>query len=116
MAEPERLSPAARSTVGDPATELLVSAASAWEIAIKTRLGKLPGGERLLDCYQEHVLHLRADEVDITRADALLAGSLRWTHRDPFDRVLAAQAMARGIVLVTVDRAFDALPGLRPRW
>lgn len=110
VAAPDRLSAPVRQHLLDPSTDLLVSAASAWEIATKHRLGKLPDAAVLLDGWDDALVQLRADPLPITHGDALRAGRYGTTHRDPFDRLLAAQAEHRGARLVTADAAFAAFP------
>lgn len=107
--EPDKLSVAARSTIEDPDNGLWASAASAWEISIKVRAGKLA-----LDV--QTLFRRAAAEgigfLGIGIDDAINAGSLDWTHRDPFDRMIAAQAQRAGFRLLTRDAAFNTLPGL----
>ncbi len=98
--------------LADPANRLLVSSASAMEVATKVRLGKLAGGAALVAGWLDSVDRLRAEELAVTTAHALLAGTLAWSHRDPFDRLLAAQALGDGLVLVSADRVFRGLGGL----
>lgn len=94
-----------------------VSAGSAFEVALKVRLGKFPGAASLRDSWTEARTRLSALELPVTTEQALLAGTIDWDHRDPFDRLLAAQALDRGLTLVTADRAFDAVADLRVvRW
>lgn len=116
LTEPTRMPDQLVERLSDPANELLVSAASAWECATKHRLGKLPGADAVLASFTEHLANLGATEVPISTADALLAGSLDWTHRDPFDRVLAAQSIRRSVALVSRDPIFSALPGVHVLW
>lgn len=116
LRDPESLSSAAGSLLTDPATELLVSAATPWEIATKHRIGTLPDAEPLLLGYAGHLSRLGARELPITSRHALAAGSLTWTHRDPFDRVLAAQSILEDVPLVSRDAAFSTLAGLRVLW
>ena len=108
LMEPERLSARARNLIEDPANALLVSAASAWEIASKHRLGRLPEAEAVVRGFQRHLTTLQAVELRISVEHALLAGSLPGEHRDPFDRMLAAQALVEGVPLLTVDPIFTA--------
>ena len=89
---------------------LLVSAASAWEIATKFRLGKLPQAEVLLDTWDDALDRLKADQLPIDAAHARRAGLYAAAHRDPFDRLLAAQAEIVGVPLVTTDSAFIDFP------
>lgn len=112
VGEPDRVGEDVRERLADRQAELLVSAASAWEAATKQRLGKL-GLQAVVTTWNQRVHDIGAEVLDITTDDALLAGSMQWEHRDPFDRLLAAQAMRLGAVLVTVDRALLAHPGLR---
>ena len=114
--EPDRLSDLAREQITDPANRIVVSAASSWELATKHRLGKLPQAGAMLAVLEESLQRLGADPLAISHRHALLAGSLDWEHRDPFDRVLAAQAMIESLVLVTIDTAFDTVAGLRCLW
>ena len=116
FASPDRLSPAARALLEDAQTEVLVSAASAWEIATKYRLGKLPGAERIVTGYVAHLATLGARELPVVSAHALAAGLFAVEHRDPFDRMLAAQAIAEGVPLVTADPVMALFPGLLTRW
>ena len=113
---PDRLSELARTLVEDPANPLLVSAASAWEIATKYRLGKLPGSARLVADYRGVLGTLGARSLAITDEHALAAGSLSGEHRDPFDRMLAAQAVLENLEILTTDRCLAGLPGVRIRW
>lgn len=101
--EPERIAPDVLDQLAAPSTELVVSAASAWEVAIKTRAGKLPGGEALLSVWEENLVNIRAQTIDIAAADAIMAAALPWPHRDPFDRMLVAQAARRGLMLASSD-------------
>ena len=66
--------------------------------------------------YLDHLARLRARELPITSHHALTAGALNWGHRDPFDRVIAAQCMIESLPLVTADAALSTLPGLRIVW
>ena len=97
--------------------DLVVSAASAFEIATKIRLGKLEEARPLQDRWDAALAEMGATSMDVADKHALWAGRLDWDHRDPFDRLLAAQAISEGLTLVTADRAFDDLPGLSVmRW
>lgn len=116
LVEPERIPEPALTSIRDPHTELLVSAASAWEIATKHRLGKLDQATAVLTAYHAHLDRLGAWELPISGRHALSAGSLPWEHRDPFDRMIVAQAMAESLPVVTADRALAAFPGVRTVW
>jgi PIN domain nuclease of toxin-antitoxin system len=93
-----------------------VSAASAWEIATKHRLGKLEGAAAVVSGYPEHLARLRARELPITGHHALTAGTLQWSHRDPFDRVIVAQAVLESLPVVTSDAALAGFPAIRTVW
>jgi PIN domain nuclease of toxin-antitoxin system len=99
---PEQVSDSARQLLGDPETEIMVSAASAWEIAIKTRLGRLDG-EPLLSAWSDIIADMTATDLAIEAGDVILAGRLPWEHKDPFDRMLVAQAARRNLTLATSD-------------
>lgn len=116
LTEPTRLGRSAREVIENGASRLVVSAASAWEIATKHRLGKLPQGDAVLGAYSKHLNRLDAIRLPVTEDHALLAGRLDWNHRDPFDRMLAAQAMIESLVLVTGDPTFGGCPGVPTLW
>jgi PIN domain nuclease of toxin-antitoxin system len=90
----------------------LVSDVSAFEVALKVRLGKFPEAAALRDQWKQALAALPALPLPVTTDHALLAGSLDWEHRDPFDRLLAAQAVTENLTLVTTDKAFASVPGL----
>ncbi len=102
LREPNTLDPDALAHLADPSTSVWVSAASAWEIAVKTRLGRLDG-ETLLATWPSQLEAMRVDDLPIDSSDAILAGRLPWEHRDPFDRVIVAQALRRNLTLATRD-------------
>ncbi len=104
VSDPDRIQSSARELLGDPANELFVSAVSAWEVAIKTRIGRLDGS-RLLASWSEVVAAMTATDLSIESADAVYAGQLNWEHPDPFDRMIVAQAARRGLSIATSDKA-----------
>ena len=110
-----RLSAPARRAIEDDAHTIFVSAASAWEIATKHRIGKLPQAEAVALDVTGSIAGQGFEALAITVDDAARAGRLPGLHRDPFDRVLIAQALARDIAIVSVDRAFDGY-GVRRLW
>ena len=116
FSSPDRLSSAVRMLLEDIETDLLVSSVSAWEIATKYRLGKLLGADRIVKGYLAHLTTLGARELPVGSAHALAAGLFAVEHRDPFDRVLAAQAIAEHIPLVTADPVMAVFPGLATYW
>lgn len=83
---------------------MLVSAVSAFEEANKVRIGKLPHGERVTHRWATLVRDFGAEQLALSSAAALRAGALAWAHRDPFDRLLVAQAIEDHLVFVTADR------------
>jgi PIN domain nuclease of toxin-antitoxin system len=103
-----RLSAPARGLIADPGNRIVISSASAWEIATKYRLGKLPGSEALVSDIAGWVQKAGFFELAITIAHAQRAGSWESAHRDPFDRMLAAQSATEGMPLVTSDPALAA--------
>ena len=96
--EERRISPEALEAISNPDNIVYVSAASIWEISIKSARGKLRVDEAIFDVRNDDF-----EPLPITHADARLAGSLPDHHRDPFDRMLVAQALAHDLVLVTRD-------------
>jgi PIN domain nuclease of toxin-antitoxin system len=105
VSEPARLPARVRSVVRRRENELFVSAVSAWEIATKFRLGKLPGADVVIAGFSDLLLELRASDLPIARMHALRAGGYTQPHADPFDRTLVAQAEIEEMILVSKDRA-----------
>ncbi len=99
---PSDLDASALAVIADPNTNVWVTAASAWEIAVKTRLGRLDG-EALLSAWTDIVSDMSTTELPIESPDAILAGRLPWGHKDPFDRVIVAQALRRNLTIATRD-------------
>lgn len=106
-AAPNRLSPRVLERIADPAVDVLVSAASAWEIAIKHALGRLPLPEPPTSYVLSRMAAMRARELPVSHVDALDVAALAPLHRDPFDRLLVAQARRHALVLVTADPAIS---------
>lgn len=106
-AEPERLSDEARALVEDPERELLLSAASAWEIAIKHAIGqlRLPGEPE--DVIPDWMVRSAVTALPVHHSHALGVASLPLHHSDPFDRMLVAQALLEDVPVLTADPAFD---------
>lgn len=115
LAGDRRLSEAARSVIDNPDNSVLVSAASAWEITAKHRLGQLPGADIVAADVAAAVADHGFEPLAITVAHAERAGRLPGPHRDPFDRMLAAQALAHDLPLVSNESLFDRY-GVRRIW
>lgn len=113
LGSPERVPSRVRDELGIGSNRLAVSAASAMEVATKTRLGKLEAGRHLVPTWSSRVAAISADELAVSSGHAVLAGSMPWDHRDPFDRLLVAQALIDNLTLVTTDAAVIAFPGIR---
>jgi PIN domain nuclease of toxin-antitoxin system len=108
LAGDEALSQAARGAIADSENEIFVSAATAWEIATKYRLGKLPGAALLANDIAGAVASQGFDELPVTVHDGQVAGGLPAIHKDPFDRMLIAQAILEDLVLVSNEALFNA--------
>ena len=106
------------ATLADPDNAFAVSAASAMEVATKVRIGKLPTATHLADpaVWSARMRQVGASPLAITQDHALAAGSLDWDNRDPFDRLLAAQAVLGNLILATRDKAFASVTSLRAIW
>jgi len=102
------LSAAARAAIGDETNDIFVSAASAWEISTKRRLGKLEGLPQAAARFAELVAADGFQHLAVDYLHALRAGAYDVAHRDPFDRMLAAQSEIESLPLVTRDPAFAA--------
>jgi PIN domain nuclease of toxin-antitoxin system len=102
----EKLSAKAREAIEDADTVVLVSAASAWELAIKSRLGKFKSRE-LAQGLEEQIQEEGFVALPISIEHALRAGALDSPHKDPFDRMLIAQAQIEDVSVISKDTAFD---------
>ena len=107
FAEPDRLQEATIAQIVDETNELWFSVASVWEMGIKVRLGKLPLPEAIDRYLSSRMKQLGARSLEIRADHALQAGGLPLHHRDPFDRMLIAQAQVEGMTIVTSDRMFN---------
>ena len=108
MTQPERLGSRALSLLKDERNELFLSGGSAWEIAVKYRLGELPLPERPGIYVPGRMRVSGVEALPIQHSHALAVASLEDHHRDPFDRILVAQAQVEGLSLVSAGRALDA--------
>ena len=115
LTDSPRLSEPARQAIADETNEVLVSAASAWEITTKHRLGRLPNSEAVASDVKGVIARQDFDELPIIVEDAARAGALPGPHRDPFDRLLIAQALLGNLVLVSNETLFDRY-GVRRLW
>lgn len=112
--EPSRLTQETRDLIEDPDTELVFSAASIWEVAIKSGLGR---GDFRIDArlLRRGLLENGYTELAVTGSHAVAVDSLPMLHKDPFDRMLVAQAQVEGIMLLTADPAVASYGGsIRP--
>jgi PIN domain nuclease of toxin-antitoxin system len=115
MTTDSQLSRPARAFIKDRDNISIVSAASAWEIATKVRLGRLPVAAGLIDNFVAELNRERIEVLSVTVEHGISAGLLPGPHTDPFDRMLIAQALAENIPIVSNDRALDGY-GVRRLW
>jgi PIN domain nuclease of toxin-antitoxin system len=113
LAGDDALSDAARWAVADEGNGIFVSAASAWEITTKHRIGKLPGAAAIVGDLDATIAGQGFIGLPIGVRHGQVAGALPGPHRDPFDRMLIAQAMLENLVLVSNEEAFDAYGAAR---
>jgi PIN domain nuclease of toxin-antitoxin system len=107
LAEPERFRPETRDLIANGAQELLLSAASSWEIAIKYRLGRLALPEAPATYVPDRIRRTGVTPLAVEHDHALRVSELPERHRDPFDRLLICQAQALDVPLITADRVFS---------
>ncbi len=115
MTADSRLSDSARKLIAHKSHTVLVSAASAWEIATKVRLGKLSIAAGFADDFEGDLAREGFETLAVSVEHGLRAGLLPGPHRDPFDRMLIAQAQAGHLAIVSNDRVFDSY-GVRRLW
>lgn len=115
MVEPSLLSRKVAKVMADESSSIFVSAASAWEIATKVRLGKLPTAERIERDFLLLMEGAGYTLLPIDTATALRAGRFTGSHRDPFDRILAAQALTDDIPILSKDSKLDTF-NIRRIW
>ena len=106
LLDDKRLTVTARDTIADPHHRVWISAASAWEIATKSRLGKLPEAGDIPQKFSQLMRQARFLEMTVSIEHSLKAGALPGPHRDPFDRMLIAQSLAHDYPIVTLDPVF----------
>ena len=110
-----RLSARAVEAMSAPDAELLVSAVSAFEICLKFKLGKLPRAAALAEAFEEVIASAACVPLPLSLAHAEAAGKLDLSHRDPFDRLLIAQALTENVPIVSNEKLFDAF-GVERVW
>lgn len=103
----ERVSPATRDLVADSSNQVYASAVSAWEMAIKLALGRLPVPPDIGLWLPGELAAMRTNPLPISFAHAAAVEHLPLHHRDPFDRLLIAQALVEDLAIVTADRQFE---------
>ncbi len=96
-----------REIISNPDNMIIVSSASAWEIATKFRIGKLPEAKQIVEQYSQILRQAKFIELAIATNHALRAGTLPIAHRDPFDRMIMAQAEIENLPVITYDAAFQ---------
>ena len=106
----------AKKIMDNPDIPLYVSSVSAYEITNKFRIGKLPGYTYIIDNYQEVLDDFNVLELPISTKHAHYAGKFDWNHRDPFDRIIAAQAFLDDFTLITNDPEFNSLSWIKVLW
>jgi PIN domain nuclease of toxin-antitoxin system len=113
LADDPNLSAAARGAIAEPTARVHVSAASALELTTKHRLGKLPGAGMVASDIAAEIAAEAFVELPVTILHGQRAGALPGPHKDPFDRMLIAQALQEGMTLVSKETAFDAYGVMR---
>lgn len=111
----KKLSCLVRKIIENEKNSIIVSAACAWEIATKVRIGKLPGAVEVAECFIEIMRGQGFDLLSVSVEHARVAGLMSGEHRDPFDRMLIAQSQIEGIVLISNEKIFDQF-GIRRIW
>jgi len=111
----DALSPVAREAIADPANEIFVSAASAWEIATKYRIGRLPEATLIAADIRGTIAEQGFAVLPITIHHGQIAGSLPGIHKDPFDRMLVAQALSADMAIISSDEILGAY-GIARLW
>jgi len=116
FAQPERLSEKTIAHIADETNEVWLSVASVWEIGIKVAIGKLPLPEPIDSYISSRMVQLKARSLEITATHALRAAALPLHHRDPFDRMLIAQAQLDNLTLVSTDIMFRQYNDVNILW
>lgn len=108
FADDRLLSAPTKRILSQSANTVIVSAVSAWEISTKFRIGKLPDAGDLMANFEAYLQRERFEKLPISTEHGVRAGLLPGPHRDPFDRMLAAQAQAENLPIVSADTIFDS--------
>lgn len=116
FSQPELLSEEAIACIVDEANEVWFSVASVWEMGIKVAIGKLPLPEPLDSYISSRMVQLGARSLDISVNHAIQAAALPLHHRDPFDRLLIAQAQIENMTIVTADNMFSQYQDISILW
>jgi PIN domain nuclease of toxin-antitoxin system len=113
---PEKLTSSTIDIISDLDQRVVVSAISVYEINNKYRLGKLTDYAVVAENIENLLKKMEVEELPLTVSHANFAASMSWGHRDPFDRMLAAQAILENLILLTNDRVFQELTWLTTSW
>lgn len=113
---PQLLSSKVQKVLLDETNTIFISAVTPWELSIKFHAGKLPEAEVIIADTQTAIESLDATILPIEVKHGVLAGAIKWEHRDPFDRMLAAQSLIEGLTLISKDSQFDNIAGFRRLW
>jgi PIN domain nuclease of toxin-antitoxin system len=115
MTENPSLPESVRRLIVDKRNTVVVSAASAWEMAVKVRLGRLPAASDITRNFEEYLTQSGFESLAVSAAHGIRAGFLPGPQRDPFDRMLIAQAQAENLTMVSNELSFDSY-GIRRAW
>jgi len=115
MTENPSLPVSIRRLMVDKRNTIVVSAASAWEMATKVRLGRLPAASDITRNFAEYLTQAGFESLPVSAAHGIRAGLLPGPQRDPFDRMLIAQAQAESLTIVSNELSFDSY-GIRRAW
>ena len=115
LSDDAALPSSARKIISDSRNQILVSSAAAWEITTKFRLGRLPTATSLIQDFAGYLHGERFEPLPISLEHGVRAGLLPVPHRDPFDRMLIAQAQAENVAIVSNEKIFDGY-GVRRVW
>jgi len=117
LKNPKRLGELARRIIENADTRLYLSSISAFEIMNKQRVGKLdPSYESVVENYTQYARRLGVDDLPLTLAHTYLAGSMGWEHKDPFDRLIVAQASLENLAIITDDAQIQVHPWIDTIW